>query len=105
MLYGPNTNLGHNSIIFMVEAQVRYLVQCINKIQSHKLKALEADVQASQKFNESIQQALTETVWGGECGRWYKNADGKIINNWPHSSLRFSLSMRQPDFSEYRMSG
>ena len=47
---------------------------------------------------------IWRTVWGGECGSWYKNASGKITNNWPHSSLRFHFSMQHPDFSEYDMS-
>jgi cation diffusion facilitator CzcD-associated flavoprotein CzcO len=103
LLYGPNTNLGHNSIIFMVEAQVRYLVQCIDKIIAHDLKTFTANAAASATFNEELQSALAETVWGGECGSWYKNEAGKITNNWPHSSLRFALSMRAPDFTEYDM--
>jgi cation diffusion facilitator CzcD-associated flavoprotein CzcO len=103
LLYGPNTNLGHNSIIFMVEAQVGYIVQCIDKMLAHDLKTLTAREEASQRFNQQLQSALAATVWGGECGSWYKNADGKITNNWPHSSLRFALSMRSPDFTEYDM--
>jgi cation diffusion facilitator CzcD-associated flavoprotein CzcO len=104
LLYGPNTNLGHNSIIYMVEAQVRYITQCIGKMLAHDIKALEADATASQRYNAELQAALEDTVWGGECGSWYKNAEGKIINNWPHSAFRYRQSMRQPDFSEYRMS-
>lgn len=103
LLYGPNTNLGHNSIIFMVEAQVAYIVQCIDKMLAHDLKTLGANKAASRAFNQDLQAALAATVWAGECGSWYKNASGKITNNWPHSSLRFALSMRAPDFSEYDM--
>jgi cation diffusion facilitator CzcD-associated flavoprotein CzcO len=103
LLYGPNTNLGHNSIIYMVEAQVGYIVQCIDKMLAHDLKTLTANEAASRRFNEELQTALAATVWAGECGSWYKNAAGKITNNWPHSSLRFALSMRAPDFAEYDM--
>ncbi|MEE4191063.1 MAG: NAD(P)/FAD-dependent oxidoreductase [Halieaceae bacterium] len=104
MLYGPNTNLGHNSIIYMVEAQVRYVVRCIDKMLAHDIRLLDANREVAARFNEKLQADLEDTVWGGECGSWYKNASGKITNNWPHSSLRFHFSMQRPDFSEFDMS-
>lgn len=104
MLYGPNTNLGHNSIIFMVEAQVRYIVQCIDKIMAHDLRALEANPGAQQRFNEQLQAGLQNTVWGGDCGSWYKNESGKIVNNWPWTASHFWVTMRQVDFTEFDMS-
>ena len=103
LLYGPNTNLGHNSIIHMVEAQVRYIVRCIDKVLAHDLKALSANPEAYRRFNEDLQSALGAMVWGGECGSWYKNEAGKITNNWPYSSTRFALSMWRPDFTEFDM--
>jgi cation diffusion facilitator CzcD-associated flavoprotein CzcO len=104
MLYGPNTNLGHNSIIFMVEAQVNYVLQCVDKLLVHDLRAIEANAEAQNRFNEDLQAALRKTVWAGECGSWYKNAAGRITNNWPYTATRFRLSMRRPDFTEYDMS-
>lgn len=104
LLYGPNTNLGHNSIIYMVEAQVKYIVQCLDKVLAHDLKSLEANERASANFNQRLQAELEKTVWGGECGSWYKNDSGKITNNWPHTATRFAFSMRSPDFTEYNMS-
>ena len=104
MLYGPNTNLGHNSIIYMVESQVHYIVRCIDKMLAHDIRLLEANRDCAERFNEILQEDLGATVWGGECGSWYKNEAGKIINNWPHSSLRFRWTMRAPDFTEYDMS-
>ncbi len=104
MLYGPNTNLGHNSIIYMVEAQVQYVVRCIDKMLAHDIRLLDANRDVAARYNEQLQEDLANTVWGGECGSWYKNDSGKITNNWPHSSLRFHFSMQRPDFSEYDMS-
>ena len=103
MLYGPNTNLGHNSIIYMVEGQVNYVVRCIDKMLAHGLRTLEANREVAIEQDAALQDALADTVWGGECGSWYKNANGRITNNWPHSALRFRWTMRAPDFSEYDM--
>lgn len=104
MLYGPNTNLGHNSIIYMVETQVHYIVRCIDKMLAHDIRLLDANRERAERFNDKLQEDLAATVWGGECGNWYKNDSGKITNNWPHSTLRFRWSMRHPDFSEFDMS-
>ena len=88
----------------MVESQARYIVQCVDKLLAHDIRMLEPDAGAAEDFNARLQEDLAKTVWGGECGNWYKNASGKITNNWPHSSLRFHWSMRSPDFSEFDMS-
>jgi len=101
MLYGPNTNLGHSSIIYMVEKQVGYIIQCIKKILDDKLQSLQPKQNAQAEFNHHIQKALKKTIWSGECGSWYKNDSGKITNNWPHSSTRFAIMMRNVNFNEY----
>ena len=103
LLYGPNTNLGHNSIIHMVEAQVGYISACLDKVLANNISSIEADANASTRFNEKLQRDLEKTVWGGECGSWYKNESGKITNNWPHSSTRFAINMRYPEYTEYQL--
>ena len=102
MLYGPNTNLGHSSIIYMVEKQVGYLMQCITKTLKEDLRSLQPTAVAQQAFNKRMQDALADTVWGGDCGSWYKNESGKIINNWPYNTTRFGREMKTVDFDEYR---
>ena len=102
MLYGPNTNLGHSSIIYMVEKQVGYLMQCITKTLKEDLRSLQPTTDAQQAFNTRMQSALADTVWGGDCGSWYKNASGKIINNWPYTTTRFGREMKTVDFDEYQ---
>ncbi|MCL4106034.1 UNVERIFIED_CONTAM: hypothetical protein GTU68_058340 [Idotea baltica] len=103
MLYGPNTNLGSNSIIFMVERQVGYVVSCIDKILSHKLTSLEINRSAMQSYNDRMQGQLADTVWVSSCDSWYKNAAGKVVNNWPRSTVAYWWHMRSPDFSDYDM--
>jgi len=103
MLYGPNTNLGHNSIIYMIESQAAYILQCIDKLLVHSLRTLEPNAEIAAQQDAALQDALARTVWGGQCGSWYKTASGRITNNWPHSALRYRWNMRRPDFSEYDM--
>ncbi len=103
MLYGPNTNLGSNSIIFMVERQVNYVVRCIDKLLSHDLTSLDVNAQVMRQYNARMQQELADTVWVARCDSWYKNAAGKVVNNWPHSTLAYWWHMRAPDFTDFDM--
>jgi cation diffusion facilitator CzcD-associated flavoprotein CzcO len=78
MLYGPNTNLGHNSIIFMIEAQVRYTVQCIQALAQRRLRYLDVKPEVQARYNMELQQALSNTAWAAGCKSWYKTAAGKM---------------------------
>jgi cation diffusion facilitator CzcD-associated flavoprotein CzcO len=103
MLYGPNTNLGSNSIIFMVERQANYIVRCIDKILSHKLTSLDVNETVMRAYNDRMQGELAKTVWVANCDSWYKNDAGKVVNNWPHSALAYWWHMRSPDFTDFDM--
>lgn len=105
MLYGPNTNLGHNSIIFMIEAQVRYIVTCISALRNARVSYIDVKAESMRAFNEALQKDIGQTVWAAGCNSWYKTEDGKITNNWSGSTLRFWWEMREPDFQEYRLVG
>jgi cation diffusion facilitator CzcD-associated flavoprotein CzcO len=102
-LYGPNTNVGSSSIIFMVERQVAYAVDCIDKLLAHDLRALEVNAAVLRTYNERMQGELAQTVWVSDCESWYKNAAGKVINNWPRSTLAYWWHMRSPDFADFDM--
>lgn len=103
MLYGPNTNLGTNSIIFMVERQANYVVRCVDKILSHHLKSLDVSETVMRAYNDRMQGELAKTVWVASCDSWYKNEAGKVVNNWPRSSLAYWWHMRSPDFTDFDM--
>jgi len=103
MLYGPNTNLGSNSIIFMVESQVNYVVRCIDKLLSHQLASLDVNADVMRQYNARMQRELADTVWVARCDSWYKNDAGKVVNNWPHSTLAYWWHMRAPDFTDFDM--
>lgn len=105
MLYGPNTNLGSNSIIFMVERQCAYAVDCIDKLLSHELVSLEVNAGVQRTYNDRMQGELAATVWVADCESWYKNAAGKVTNNWPRSTAAYWWHMRAPDFADFDMKG
>jgi cation diffusion facilitator CzcD-associated flavoprotein CzcO len=101
LMYGPNTNLGHNSIIFMIECQSRYIVQCVKKLQRERLPFLDLRPEVMESYNRKVQEDLRGTAWDRTAHSWYKNDAGRITNNWPHSTLAYWWRTRRPDFSHY----
>ena len=89
MLYGPNTNLGHNSIIFMIESQARYISNAIAHMIEHDLDWIDVRPDVMDTYNSQIQRNAADTVWAGSCSSWYKNDEGRITNNWPLSSFGY----------------
>jgi cation diffusion facilitator CzcD-associated flavoprotein CzcO len=87
MFYGPNTNLGHNSIILMIEAQSRYLNTLVSAVLDAKsrgeLMSIMPKESRTAAFNEKIQHVLANSSFADpNCGSWYKNKEGRITNNW-----------------------
>jgi cation diffusion facilitator CzcD-associated flavoprotein CzcO len=100
-LVGPNTALGHNSIIFMIEAQVRYVLDCMRAVRERKADYLVVDAAEQARFNERIQQGLRNTVWSTGCRSWYQQADGRNFTIWPFSTWRYWLETRRVDRDKY----
>jgi cation diffusion facilitator CzcD-associated flavoprotein CzcO len=103
LLYGPNTNLGHNSIIVMIEAQVAYMVEALKALKARGAKALAVKPQAHARFNAQLQQDLSGTAWAGSCSSWYKTASGKITNNWSGDTATYIKLMKQPALEDYEV--
>jgi cation diffusion facilitator CzcD-associated flavoprotein CzcO len=102
VLYGPNTNLGHNSIIFMVECQVRYVVQCLRRIVREGLRELDVRPDAMDRDSEEVQRKARQSVWSADCTSWYKTVDGRITNNWPDFTVRYWWRTLSPRWRDYR---
>ena len=101
MMYGPNTNLGHNSIILMIECQVRYIMQCIERLRGSDLSRLEIQRDAMNRWSEECQGALRKSVWATGCDSWYKQTDGRITNNWPYGTIAYWWRTRRPQFNDF----
>lgn len=103
ILLGPNTGLGHNSIIFMIERQVDYVMKCLKRLRGHRSIMVEGS--AMRRFNEAIQRDLQDTVWAAGCHSWYKTPDGRIPTLWPYTTVRYWWTMRRPDFRDFVLTG
>jgi cation diffusion facilitator CzcD-associated flavoprotein CzcO len=102
LMYGPNTNLGHNSIIFMIECQTSYIMDAIRHLMQDDLKYLDVRPPVMAAFNQSLQRELANSNWALTDHSWYKNAAGKITNNWPGSTIRYWWRTRRVDLADYR---
>jgi cation diffusion facilitator CzcD-associated flavoprotein CzcO len=100
MLYGPNTNLSHNSIVFMLESQIRYVVACVRRLHDGA-RSIEIKESAQQHYNARIQERLGRTVWAKGCASWYLTADGRNTVNWPGYTFEFRLRTRAPNWQDY----
>ena len=101
MMYGPNTNLGHNSIIFMIECQTAYIMDCLRQMDERNLAALDLKSDVMKRFNQKIQQELEKTVFAQAERSWYKTAAGKITNNWSTTTIRYWLQTRRVNLADY----
>jgi 4-hydroxyacetophenone monooxygenase len=102
-LYGPNTNLVANgSIIFFSECAARYIVGCVHLLLEQRVRALDCRASVFESYNARVDDANAQMAWGASTvNSWYKNASGRVTQNWPFSLLEFWERTRQPDPADY----
>ena len=84
ILVGPNTGLGHNSIVFMIESQINYVMDALRTMERRSLATVEPRAEAQAAFNARIDRRMRGTVWtSGGCVSWYLDAHGRNSTLWP----------------------
>ncbi|MBJ8343493.1 NAD(P)/FAD-dependent oxidoreductase [Antrihabitans sp. YC2-6] len=95
LLLGPNTGLGHTSIIFMIESQVNYALQGISMLGEDGLDSLDVKPEAQREFNDALQERLDDAVWSaGGCKSWYLDEFGKNRTLWPSFTFEYWYKTR-----------
>lgn len=100
-LVGPNSGLGHNSIIFMIESQVHYILKCMQELEWRDMSYLNVKKEAQAEFNQELQERLKGTVWQSGCSSWYQQMGGKNFVLWPASTLAFWRRNREINCYHY----
>jgi len=103
ILYGPNTNLGHNSIIFMVERQVEHMMRLVETLFHRGLRSIGVKSAAMASYNRLLQDQLESSVWKAGCRNWYMTERGKITNNWPRSTFAWRKRTRALDLKDFEL--
>lgn len=106
LLLGPNTGLGHNSVVFMIESQINYVADAIGAADKMGAQALAPSRQAQDRFNEQLQRDLAKTVWNtGGCHSWYMDSHGVNRSLWSGFTWEYWLATRNFKMSEYKFLG
>jgi cation diffusion facilitator CzcD-associated flavoprotein CzcO len=102
LLVGPNTILGHSSMIFMMESQFAYVLDAIRTIRARRLKYVEVRHDVEATYNDRLQKRLARTVWNtGGCVSWYMTRSGRNTVTWPGFTFEFRYMMRRFDPDSY----
>ncbi|WP_245442897.1 flavin-containing monooxygenase [Methylobacterium terrae] len=102
MLLGPNTGLGHNSVVLMIEAQVEYVLACLAEMRTRDLAAIEPTPEAQARDLAALEARLAGSIWQqGGCASWYQDAHGRNVALWPGTVVAYRRAMRAPDWDEF----
>lgn len=102
MLYGPNTNVGSNSVIFILEAQARYIVRALKFLRRRGKRYVAVRPSALADFVAKIDRWMVGTVWTTQCSNYFRAPNGRVVTQWPRSARTFwsmTRRFRPADFS------
>lgn len=105
VLMGPNTGLGHSSMVYMIESQIQYVLDAMKLMRKRHLGAVEVKPQSQRSFNQRVQNKLGGSVWNsGGCNSWYLHpVSGKNVSLWPGFTFQFRLITRRFDDGAYKL--
>jgi len=102
MMVGPNTGLGHNSMIYMIESQVQYIAGCLSELRRRGARTMNLRTDVQQAFNARLQEDMRRSVWASGCHSWYQTKSGKVTAIWPGFTFSFRKRTRRVRAHEYR---
>jgi cation diffusion facilitator CzcD-associated flavoprotein CzcO len=101
-IVGPNTGLGHSSMVFMIESQIAYVLDALAKMRATGVAAVEPTPQAQKRWNDDVQRRMKRTVWSvGGCSSWYLDEHGRNVTLWPRTTFAFRRLTSEFDSHAY----
>jgi cation diffusion facilitator CzcD-associated flavoprotein CzcO len=97
LVVGPNSGLGHNSMVFMIEAQTRYLAECIRLRDDAGARSISVPQRVQDEFNAELERRSRRTVWATGCHSWYLDRFGNNRVVWPSSTIDYWRRTRRVD--------
>ncbi len=101
-VYGPNTNLGAGSIIYMIERQARYIRQAVEQLARPGVSYVDVRPDVEERYDQEVQRRLGHSVWSA-CTSWYRQADGRVTTNWPGLVTEYDRRTRRLDPTDFRV--
>lgn len=102
LVYGPNTNLGGNSIIHMLESQARYIRDAVRGLVEHPGRYVDVRAESERRWDTEVQDRLAKSVWT-RCSSWYRNTHGRVVANWPGRTAEYRRRTRRFDPEHYHV--
>ncbi|CAB3782115.1 Baeyer-Villiger monooxygenase [Paraburkholderia ultramafica] len=102
MIVGPNTGLGHNSMIYMIESQVQYIAECLRALRRRNARTMNLRPDVQRDFNARLQKTMQHSVWVSGCHSWYQTKSGKVTALWPGFTFSFRKRTRRVRPRDYR---
>jgi cation diffusion facilitator CzcD-associated flavoprotein CzcO len=104
IMTGPNTGLGHNSMVFMIESQLEYVMGCLRTLRSNGARRFEVREEAVARYNEELDRKMKGTVWtAGQCQSWYLDDTGRNTTLWPSYSWSYRQRTKRFDADAYEI--
>ncbi|MCQ8279343.1 NAD(P)/FAD-dependent oxidoreductase [Acetobacteraceae bacterium KSS8] len=102
VLLGPNTGLGHNSVVLMIEAQVRYVMRRLRQMRMRRLRSIEMSATVQERYQREMDRRLADTVWqAGGCSSWYQDESGRNTTLWPGTVFEYQRRMSRAGLRDY----
>jgi cation diffusion facilitator CzcD-associated flavoprotein CzcO len=102
ILLGPNTGLGHNSVVYMIESQLNYVMDALRLMRERGIDSVDVRQEVQDAYNDKLQARMAKSVWNtGGCSSWYIDANGRNSTIWPDFTWRYRLRLRRFDASAY----
>jgi cation diffusion facilitator CzcD-associated flavoprotein CzcO len=101
-IVGPNTGLGHSSMVFIIESQIAYVVDALRRMRTDRLTSVQPRLGAQRRWNADLQGRLARTVWNtGGCSSWYLDAHDRNTTLWPRTTFSFRRLLSRFDPEQY----
>src|SRR5690606_15951412 len=101
MLYGPNTNVGSNSVIFVLEAQARYVVKALKRLRRRDTSYIAVRPDTAAAFLAKVDQWMQGKVWSTQCNNYFRAPNGRVVTQWPRSARAFWAMTRRFRSADY----
>jgi cation diffusion facilitator CzcD-associated flavoprotein CzcO len=103
VMVGPNTGLGHSSMVFMMESQTNYIVDALKTMAARSFDSFSVHPDAVEAFNQEVQTKLGRSVWNSGCSSWYLDSTGRNTTLWPDFTWRYRQRTRRFDAEHYSL--
>jgi cation diffusion facilitator CzcD-associated flavoprotein CzcO len=103
LLLGPNTGLGHNSVVFMIESQIRFVIDKLRLVDAAGARQVDVRREAQRSSVRDVQERLARSVWMSGCRSWYLDERGRNVAIWPRTTVRYWVETRRMRRRDYTL--